>query len=101
VHEVSSGRLTPQNLELAVRHLHEDGLVVVENAISHDVLDALNVKMVEDAKYLRSLGDKGPFNYNQGNLQQDAPPVKEFFDTSVFLSKSPSPSKELLPFLWL
>ena len=85
--EVRNGRLTERHLELAVRHILEDGLVVVENAIEHSVLDKLNTKMVEDAKYLRSLGEKGPFNYNRGNLQQDAPPVREYFDSIIFLSK--------------
>lgn len=85
--EVRSGRLTEQHLELAVRHILQDGLVVVENAVEHEVLDQLNTKMVEDAKYLRGLGEKGPFNYNRGNLQQDAPPVREYFDPSIFLSR--------------
>jgi ectoine hydroxylase-related dioxygenase (phytanoyl-CoA dioxygenase family) len=86
--EVKSGRLTERHLEQAVRALVFEGLVVVENAVEHSVLDKLNEKMVKDATYLRSLGEKGPFNYNQGNLQQDAPPVREHFDPSIFLSKS-------------
>ena len=85
--EVRNGRLTERHLEQAVRHILEDGLVVVENAVKHSVLDKLNEKMVEDAKYLRGLGEKGPFNYNLGNLQQDAPPVREHFDPSIFLSE--------------
>ena len=84
--EVQQGRLTERSLEIAVRAVLQDGLVVVENGISHDVLDKLNEKMVQDAKYLQSLGDQGPFNYNRGNLQQDAPPVREYFDRSIFLS---------------
>jgi hypothetical protein len=44
--------------------------------------------MVEDARVLQSMGDNGPFNYNQGNLQQDAPPVAEFFYPSIFTSKT-------------
>ena len=85
--EVQNGRLSERHLEQAVYHILKDGLVVVENAIEHKVLDKLNRKMVEDAKYLRTLGEKGPFNYNQGNLQQDAPPMREYFDPSIFLSK--------------
>lgn len=84
--EVRQGRLTEQHLELAVRHTLEDGLVVVENAIDHAVLDYLNEKMIEDAIVLRSRGKDSPFNYNQGNLQQDAPPVRKFFNPSIFLS---------------
>ncbi|KAK2735367.1 phytanoyl- dioxygenase [Colletotrichum kahawae] len=82
--EVRNKLLAPRNLELAVRHLHADGLVVVEDVIPHKDLDALNEKMVKDARYLQSLGDKGPFNYNLGNLQQDPPPVAEYFYKSIF-----------------
>lgn len=78
--------LAPRNLELAVRHLHADGLVVVEDVVPHKDLDALNEKMVKDARYLQSLGEKGPFNYNLGNLQQDPPPVAEYFYKSIFTS---------------
>ncbi|KXH42932.1 phytanoyl-CoA dioxygenase family protein [Colletotrichum nymphaeae SA-01] len=84
--ELLNARLSPRNLELAARHLHTDGLVVVADVVPHADLDALNAKMVQDALYLQSLGDKGPFNYNLGNLQQDPPPVAEYFHKSIFTS---------------
>ncbi|KXH36644.1 phytanoyl-CoA dioxygenase family protein [Colletotrichum simmondsii] len=84
--ELLNARLSSRNLELAVRHLHRDGLVVVADVVPHTDLDALNAKMVQDALYLQSLGDKGPFNYNLGNLQQDPPPVAEYFYKSIFTS---------------
>lgn len=90
--EVRNKSLASRNLELAVRSLHVDGLVVVEDVVPHEDLDALNEKMVKDARYLQSLGDKGPFNYNQGNLQQDPPPVAEYFYKSIFTSLSSSTS---------
>lgn len=65
--ELSHGRLTSRNLEKAVRSLHEDGLVVIENAIPHEDLDHLNMKMVQDALHLQSRGKDMPFNYNAGN----------------------------------
>ncbi|KAF4899365.1 Kanamycin B dioxygenase [Colletotrichum fructicola] len=82
--ELRNCLLAPRNLELAVRHLHADGLVVVEDVVPHKDLDALNEKMVKDARYLQSLGEKGPFNYNLGNLQQDPPPLAEYFYKSIF-----------------
>ncbi|TDZ74598.1 Kanamycin B dioxygenase [Colletotrichum trifolii] len=82
--EISNNALDARNLEIAVRHLHSDGLVVVQDVVPHNDIDALNEKMVEDARYLQSLGDEGPFNYNQGNLQQDAPPVAKYFYKSIF-----------------
>lgn len=89
--EIQQTRLSPQNLELAIRSLHRDGLVVVENAIPHEGLDNLNRKMVEDAYHLRSRKGDSPFNYNPGNIQQDAPPVKEHFEPSIFMSTSMQP----------
>ena len=85
--EVCAGKLTERNLEQAVRSILEDGLVVVENAIAHHHLDKLNTKMFEDSLYLSGLGEGSPFNYNKGNLQQDAPPTKKYFEPSIFLSK--------------
>ncbi|OQD91526.1 hypothetical protein PENSOL_c052G06979 [Penicillium solitum] len=84
--EIKYGRLSPQNLEVAMRSLHQDGLVVIENAIPHDCLDRLNKKMIEDAHSLQSRKGDSPFNYNPGNIQQDAPPVREYFEPSIFMN---------------
>lgn len=92
--EIKYARLSPQNLEVAMRSLHQDGLVVIENAIPHDCLDRLNKKMIEDAYSLQSRKGDSPFNYNPGNIQQDAPPVTEYFEPSIFMSKPKLP----LPF---
>lgn len=86
--EIQQTRLSAQNMEVAVRSLHRDGLVVVENVIPHEALDSLNSKMVEDAYHLYSRKGDSPFNYNPGNIQQDAPPVKKHFDPRIFLSMS-------------
>ncbi|UNI18442.1 hypothetical protein JDV02_004710 [Purpureocillium takamizusanense] len=82
--ELANKRLDARNLEKAVRHVHRDGLVVVNGLAPHAELDTLNARMVEDALVLQARGEKGPFNYNQGNLQLDAPPVSEFFFPSIF-----------------
>ncbi|KAI1077048.1 hypothetical protein F5B20DRAFT_303875 [Whalleya microplaca] len=85
--EVKHSRLDDRNLEVAVRSLHLDGLVVVEDAVPHQHLDHLNTKMVEDARALQARGEDGPFNYNLGNLQQDAPPWAEYFHPPVFTNR--------------
>lgn len=91
--EIRNARLDERNLEKAVRHIHQDGLVVIEDVVPHEDIDHLNTKMVQDARVLQSMGEKGPFNYNQGNLQQDAPPVAEFFLPSIFASET-DPSQD-------
>lgn len=85
--EIQNATLDARNLEMAVRHIHRDGLVVIEDVVPHDEIDKLNTTMVQDAKALQDLGDEGPFNYNLGNLQQDAPPVAEHFYPSIFISE--------------
>lgn len=87
--EQQAKKLNARNLEQAVRHIHRDGLVVVEDVVPLADLEHLNQKMVQDARALQARGEDGPFNYNLGNLQQDAPPVAEFFSTDVFTSMSP------------
>ncbi|KAI1132185.1 hypothetical protein F5Y10DRAFT_6876 [Nemania abortiva] len=82
--EVRSRKLNERNLEIAVRSVHRDGLVVVEGVVPHEHLDRLNTKMVEDALILQARGEDGPFNYNVGNIQQDAPPYAEYFYPSIF-----------------
>lgn len=66
--EVKNLTLDSRNLEKAVRHMHRDGLVIVENVVPHQDIDLLNKKMTEDAEVLQARGDKGPFNYNKGNI---------------------------------
>lgn len=92
--EIGSAKLDDRNLEIAVRHVHQDGLVVIEDVVPHDDLDYLNTKMVEDARTLQARGENSPFNYNQGNLQQDAPPVAKYFLSSIFASKYDLPWQE-------
>ncbi|KAI0112015.1 hypothetical protein GGR51DRAFT_507702 [Nemania sp. FL0031] len=82
--EIKSRKLNERNLEIAVRGVHLDGLVIVEDVVPHEHLDRLNTKMVEDARILQARGEDGPFNYNVGNIQQDAPPYAEYFYPSIF-----------------
>ncbi len=95
--EIANGSLESRNLEAAVGPIHRDGLVVVEDVVPHEVLDHLNKKMVEDARTLQTRGENGPFNYNLGNLQQDAPPVAESTSTLRFSQVEPSPKHLFLP----
>ncbi|KAL3426458.1 phytanoyl-CoA dioxygenase [Phlyctema vagabunda] len=84
--EVAVGTLTQNNLEVAIRALHHDGIIIVENACRHESLDKLNGRMVEDASKLEALGDKRLFNFIKGNMQQNPPPGKEYFLEDVFLN---------------
>ena len=101
--ELSNGRLTSRNLEKAVRSLHEDGLVVIEDAIPHEDLDRLNKKMVKDALHLQSRGKDMPFNYNVGNSMRFLlllhPRLAKTTLTTVLSPARPATNKKLFPSL--
>lgn len=86
--EVARGSLSQKNLEIAIRALSRDGLVVLENLVDHSILDKLNEKMVKDAYSLQARKDS-PFNYNKGNIQQDPPLTVEWFSNDIFISAFP------------
>jgi len=98
--ELSHGRLTSRNLEKAVRSLHEDGLVVIEDAIPHEDLDRLNTKMVKDALHLQSRGKDMPFNYNVGNsmsFSHPQPNSAKTILTAILSPARPSANEGILP----
>ncbi|KAH8698706.1 phytanoyl-CoA dioxygenase [Talaromyces proteolyticus] len=84
--EIDGSKLSARNLEIAIRSLHHDGLVVIQDVVPHEPLDHLNRKMVADGFALQARKNDGPYNYNRGNIQQDPPPVKEYFDKRIFLN---------------
>jgi hypothetical protein len=84
--ELQTGKLSQKNLEIAIRALKRDGLLVLEDLIPHDVLNKLNERMVADAYELQGRKDS-PFNYNRGNIQQDPLLTREFWDARVYISK--------------
>ncbi|OJJ69861.1 hypothetical protein ASPBRDRAFT_56642 [Aspergillus brasiliensis CBS 101740] len=84
--ELANNQLTPQNLETAIHSLFHDGLVIIDNAIPHEPLDHLNTKMIEDAYTLQARNENSPYNYNPGNIQQDPPPIREYFSKDIFLN---------------
>ncbi|KZF23021.1 phytanoyl-CoA dioxygenase family protein [Xylona heveae TC161] len=84
--ELAAGKLSWQNLELATRALHRDGLVVLEDVIGMPELNTLNEKMVKDALELQARNDDSPYNYNKGNIQQDPPLTPPYFSPSIFLN---------------
>lgn len=96
--ELKQGSLTQRNLEIAIRALSRDGLVVLEDMVDHAILDRLNEKMVQDAYELQAREDS-PFNYNKGNIQQDPPLSDEWFSNDIFISKHPTLSSALIQLL--
>ncbi|BGP19756.1 hypothetical protein JCM10213_003602 [Rhodosporidiobolus nylandii] len=84
--ERAAGRLTQKTLQTALEALHQDGMVALAGVVEHDALDRLNKRMLEETRKLVDMGDKGPFNYNKGNIQQDPPIEPATYHPSTFLN---------------
>jgi len=83
--ELESKTLTSRHLQEALEALHRDGVLVLNNAVSTHHLDALNDRMVPEAKelYARSTTHHN-FGMGTGNIQQDAVVHKDFvFDDII------------------
>ncbi|CAO2654981.1 Nn.00g117140.m01.CDS01 [Neocucurbitaria sp. VM-36] len=83
--ELKQKSLGQRNLEIAIRALARDGLVVLEDMVDHAILNRLNDKMVKDAYELQARKDS-PFNYNKGNIQQDPPMAGKWFSDDIFVN---------------
>ena len=84
--ELDEGILTARNLEIAIRALHQDGLVIIRDVYHHEDLDKLNQVMVRDALKMAELGDAGPKNFHPGNLSITPPPQRQYFSKNIFLN---------------
>ena len=84
--EVKTGIMSPENLAEAVEAIESDGFVVLGGVISSESIITLRDKMREDlARFIAR--DDAPFNFNQGNIQQDPPPFPPFLFQDVLLNK--------------
>ncbi|KAH8751927.1 hypothetical protein F5883DRAFT_205794 [Diaporthe sp. PMI_573] len=74
--ELRTKKIGSHNLQAAVEALHQDGLVVLKNAVHVGHLDKLNARMVPEAKDLYSRpSTHRNFGQATGNIQQE--PVLE------------------------
>lgn len=70
--ELATKLISSNNLQNALEALHEDGLVVLENAVDPAHLDKLNDRMLSDTEILtRQKTTHVNFNTNSKNIQQE------------------------------
>jgi ectoine hydroxylase-related dioxygenase (phytanoyl-CoA dioxygenase family) len=75
--EICSRQIDSHNLQRAIEALHQDGVVVVENAIPPSYLDELNTLMTPDAYTLyEKRSTHRNFGPETGNIQQEVPVQK-------------------------
>lgn len=83
--EHESGALTPEHLAEAVQALDEEGFVVLNDVVDLGHIAALRDKMFEDLTAFLARPD-APFNFNTGNVQQEAPPTAPFLFRDVLVN---------------
>ena len=76
--ELASGKLTDAHVEQAVKAIHVDGYVVLENVIHHDHLDMLRERMDADSQILINAEKWGGAGRLIGHLQQGPPPYSPY-----------------------
>lgn len=83
--EVAGGSLSPAHQDAALRAINEDGFVVLKDIVDPKHIAVLREKMQEDVAAFLSRKD-APFNWNQGNIQQGAPPFPPYLFRDVLLN---------------
>ena len=82
--ELTSKRLTSHTLQKALSALHNDGLLVLTNAIDPSHLDSLNSRMLPDAYTLyNQQSTHRNFGHDTGNIQQEPVCEKEYIFEDV------------------
>ncbi|KAH1606603.1 hypothetical protein KXW57_002424 [Aspergillus fumigatus] len=75
--EICSRQINSHNLQRAIEALHQDGVVIVQNAIPPFYLDQLNTLMTPDAYTLyEKRSTHRNFGPETGNIQQEVPVQK-------------------------
>lgn len=83
--ERERGAPRPEHLAAAVEALRRDGLVVLNDVIDRAHLDLLRERMFTDLPALLGRKD-APFNFNRGNIQQDAPPFPPYLFRDILVN---------------
>lgn len=84
--ELAAGRMSQASLANALRALHEDGFLVIEDVVDRAHLAVLRDRMLEDLPLVVARKD-APFNFHAGNIQQDAPPFPPYLFRDVLVNE--------------
>lgn len=83
--EVQTRKMKPEHLQQAAQALREDGVVMLNNVVDPAHIAILRDKMLEDLPAFLARPD-APFNFNTGNVQQEAPPFAPYLFRDVLLN---------------
>lgn len=83
--ERQSGQMTPERLAQALRALDEDGFVVLNDVVDLGHIATLRERMFADLAAFLARPD-APFNFNTGNVQQEAPPTAPYLFRDVLVN---------------
>ena len=77
------GIASPELIAEAVTYLHRDGIIVLENAVDINHIDALQAKLGPEAHEI-ARNESHHFNWNRGNMDQAPPLTKDYMFQDVW-----------------
>jgi ectoine hydroxylase-related dioxygenase (phytanoyl-CoA dioxygenase family) len=83
--EVESGRMTAAHVDAAVEAIHTVGFVILNDVVDPAHIAFLRERMLADVPVILD-DDEPPYNFNQGNIQQDPPPFHPYLFRDVLLN---------------
>jgi ectoine hydroxylase-related dioxygenase (phytanoyl-CoA dioxygenase family) len=84
--ERTTGKLSAVRLEEAVRAVREDGYVLLNDLVDPAILAPIRDRMLADVEKILARDDV-PFNFNNGNIQQDPPPFPPYLSREVLCNE--------------
>lgn len=84
--ERMTGRLSDSRQAEAVRAVHQDGYVILNDLIDPAILAPIRDRMLADVAKILARDDI-PFNFNRGNIQQDPPPFPPYLSREVLCNE--------------
>lgn len=81
--EFAAGKMSQAKVQKAIKAVHEDGYVLIENAVHHACLDVLHKRMDQDTEKLIADKHWGGAGRVKGHLQQGAPPFAPYIFPDV------------------
>src|SRR5438105_12848774 len=83
--EVASGRMIEAHRDAAIEAIRTDGFVVLNDVVDPAHIATLRERMLADVPLILA-DDEPPYNFNQGNIQQDPPPFHPYLFRDVLLN---------------
>lgn len=86
--ERNAARLSHQNIQKGLHEFHQNGFVILENAVGHHSIEHIHHRMLQDfSKCRRSSSIRWNQGPNSGNISQPPPSLPEYLHEDVWANR--------------